>query len=348
MPTKNYCLNCESPIQESDKYCPNCGQLIKNGIPTVRELLQDSIASIFNIDNRIFHTLRDLYRPSKLTKYYIAGKRKYYLQPIRIYILSLLLLVSVLLSMNPVHDWNFGSENAYSLDQENELKRKYAFVIDSLGEQVDTSIVKLFNKELFNDNLNIKSDTLGKTENNFFNLQSDVYSYKIPMHDALYLSNDSLNRKYDITGFDKIRVRQYIRWHSDTAGFVKDAVKNGVWVVLLTIILVSLILKLIYFRGKYYYIEHFVNQLYLHSYTFVGILFMILLYQIQELCFGDSFDIVSYLWIVYLVIIFQNFKQYYSQGYFKTIIKFMIYLFSYVLIVTFCFAFVAYISFFIV
>jgi len=100
--TNTNCLNCGTAfVQEhgapiNDVHCYRCGQAKKEGRLSIIRLLKDGISSIFNLDGRLAHTLKDLFFTSKMTRAYIAGKRKFYVNPARLFIFSLILLVSLI------------------------------------------------------------------------------------------------------------------------------------------------------------------------------------------------------------------------------------------------------------
>ncbi|MGI9224893.1 MAG: DUF3667 domain-containing protein [Woeseiaceae bacterium] len=79
------CRNCHAPIASA--YCPECGQKdIDLGRPMtdlVRELLKET----FEVDGRAFRTLRTLFlQPGILTTEFLAGRRRAYTPPLRLYI----------------------------------------------------------------------------------------------------------------------------------------------------------------------------------------------------------------------------------------------------------------------
>jgi len=82
----NTCRNCQSPLDSA--YCPNCGQRdIDLERPTIN-LVSDVLEEIFDVDGRAFRTLRALFRqPGLLTSEFLAGRRRYYTAPIRLYLL---------------------------------------------------------------------------------------------------------------------------------------------------------------------------------------------------------------------------------------------------------------------
>lgn len=105
------CLNCETQV--SGKYCSNCGQKFQPTKLPLRIYLEDSVETLFNVDNRVFKTLKDLFlKPGKVTKDYIEGNRASYLPPLRIYIsISFIyFLLAALSDSNQVFFINFGED----------------------------------------------------------------------------------------------------------------------------------------------------------------------------------------------------------------------------------------------
>lgn len=79
------CLNCGTFV--TGNYCTNCGQKFQPTKLPLKLFLEDAVETLFNIDNRILKTIKDLFtKPGKITKFYIEGKRASYLPPLRIYL----------------------------------------------------------------------------------------------------------------------------------------------------------------------------------------------------------------------------------------------------------------------
>jgi len=106
----NKCLNCAEPVQGN--YCSNCGQKFQPTKLPLRLYLEDTVETLFNIDNRVFKTLKDLLiKPGKITRDYIAGQRATYLPPLRIYIsISVIyFLIALLTESSQIFLVNIGS-----------------------------------------------------------------------------------------------------------------------------------------------------------------------------------------------------------------------------------------------
>jgi len=84
------CRNCNTPLDGT--YCPNCGQKTIDLERPLLELLKEIINETFDIDGRAFRTLSTLLsRPGVLTSEFLAGHRRRYTPPFRLY-----LVISVL------------------------------------------------------------------------------------------------------------------------------------------------------------------------------------------------------------------------------------------------------------
>lgn len=81
---KRDCPNCGTP--RSGNFCAHCGQKFFDNNLSLTVITQDSVDTMFNIDNRVFKTLKDLFlKPGYISKQYLSGKRQRYISPFRIY-----------------------------------------------------------------------------------------------------------------------------------------------------------------------------------------------------------------------------------------------------------------------
>lgn len=108
---KGNCLNCNSMVEGN--FCSNCGQKFQPTKLPIKLFLEDAVETLFNVDNRWFKTLKDLFLvPGKVTKDYIEGKRAQYLPPLRIYLsISIVYFLLVqLIESNQIFFINFSDE----------------------------------------------------------------------------------------------------------------------------------------------------------------------------------------------------------------------------------------------
>lgn len=107
------CKNCEHPINETDKFCPNCGQKTFERLE-LKTLLGELASTYFAWDSKLFKTLRLLlFKPGEVSKEYIKGKRKNYVAPMRVYFFfSVLFFLSVAYFASGDRDQAFEAGNA--------------------------------------------------------------------------------------------------------------------------------------------------------------------------------------------------------------------------------------------
>ncbi len=91
------CLNCEAPLPAAARYCPACGQETNVQPPTLREFAQQFGGAYFSTEGALWRTLKLLLlRPGELTRQYLAGRRRHYVLPLRLYLtLSVLVLLAL-------------------------------------------------------------------------------------------------------------------------------------------------------------------------------------------------------------------------------------------------------------
>lgn len=97
-PSTPACRNCYQPLgPERPRFCPHCGQETTLRPPTLFEFAQQFGGAIVSTEGALWRTLKLLVlRPGELTRQYLAGRRKHYVAPVRLYltasVLALLLL----------------------------------------------------------------------------------------------------------------------------------------------------------------------------------------------------------------------------------------------------------------
>jgi len=88
------CRNCGADV--SDAFCPHCGQETALRLPTLREFMREAAGRYVAFDGRFWRTMGALLlRPGFLTREYLAGRRRRYIRPARLYLFSTLIFFAV-------------------------------------------------------------------------------------------------------------------------------------------------------------------------------------------------------------------------------------------------------------
>ncbi len=107
--TPTACANCGQPFAEPPPaFCPACGQESRVRAPTIGEFVQQFGGAYFSTEGALWRTLKLLLiKPGELTRQYLAGRRKHYVLPLRLY-LTVSVLAILLLRLVAGTEVNFG------------------------------------------------------------------------------------------------------------------------------------------------------------------------------------------------------------------------------------------------
>ena len=79
------CRNCQAPLEKA--YCSTCGQRDIDLERPIWGLIGDVVKETFEVDGRAALTIKTLFRhPGKLTSEFLAGRRRMYTSPLRLYL----------------------------------------------------------------------------------------------------------------------------------------------------------------------------------------------------------------------------------------------------------------------
>jgi hypothetical protein len=144
MEKSDKCLNCGADLNPGDRYCHHCGQKNLSSRLGLKELISQFLTDYFAIDSTLWKTLRLLFfKPGKLTKEFIEGKRKRYVPPFRLYIfLSFIYFFSLALSTDPL---NSGGEPYFSLNPDEGNSGLTLNIDSTISNQADrdTSLIRI-------------------------------------------------------------------------------------------------------------------------------------------------------------------------------------------------------------
>ena len=80
-----HCRNCHAPFDSA--YCPDCGQKDIDLKRSMTDLVRELVKETFEIDGRAYRTVKTLFlQPGTLTAEFLAGRRRVYTPPLRLYI----------------------------------------------------------------------------------------------------------------------------------------------------------------------------------------------------------------------------------------------------------------------
>jgi hypothetical protein len=102
------CLNCGQALgAPRPRFCPACGQETNVRAPRIGEFMQQFGGAYFATEGALWRTLKLLlFRPGELTARYLAGQRKHFVLPLRLFLST---SVVMLLAMRVAGSVNFAT-----------------------------------------------------------------------------------------------------------------------------------------------------------------------------------------------------------------------------------------------
>jgi len=339
---ENNCLNCGTTVV--GKYCHNCGQENIEPKESLWHLITHFFNDVTHFDGKFFSTLKDLlFRPGFLSKEYMNGRRSSYLNPIRMYLFTSFIFFLIFFSVYQIHEKQF--ENVKVT-----LNGKTLAEIDSLSPGQFAE----FTKELNNG--------VPMTHNEFVHYKDSVTSIEGFLFDNGIFKNkkdyDSLLRKgvikdnwfkrqfnYKKFALDKKYHNQQGRFWGD---FSESLMHHFPQMLFVSLPFVALLLQLLYVRRKkFYYVSHAIFTIHLYIFVFIAMLVEIGLFQLEKV---NGFGWLKYvnilLSVAILFYIYKAMRNFYEQGRLKTISKYLLFLFSFFVLIILLFVVFAFVSVF--
>lgn len=134
MNSGNACLNCGEALDRPAprlpaRFCPQCGQETQVRPPTLGEFAQQFGGAYLSTEGALWRTLALLlFKPGELTRQYLAGRRKHYVLPLRLY-LTISLVTFLLLRLLAS-----GMDGAFKIDDDPQHKDiGFSIIGDHMG-----------------------------------------------------------------------------------------------------------------------------------------------------------------------------------------------------------------------
>lgn len=322
------CLNCYHPLDISDQYCPNCGQLNSTKKLAFDDFFNEFFAGIFAYDSRLHRTLGALlFKPGKISKDYIEGKRVRYANPYRFY-LSASIIFFLVWSI-PQDFENIQSNGTLRPDQEQVAELDSALTAERANNPTLDS--------LLGNRISIVADTTKKKEEVVYFSESEIDTMsffkrtgkKLEVFSNFYERTEEKNidEALDSLNYTNTRFNHWLfKKTIDTHTFVKEPgvfisyfVSKLPFIIFFYLPVFALFIWLLYLRRPFTYMEHLVFTF--HNQTTWFVLFGLAV--ILDYIFNTDW-ITALTVFVFAFYLYKAFRRFYGQGRVKTVLKFII------------------------
>lgn len=338
------CLNCGTELR--GPFCYYCGQPDRNFMRFFPALLRDLMEDLLDLDSRFMRTLKPLlFKPGRLTRDYMNGRRFRYTPPMRLYIFASIafFLLAALLSSNAIStnvekngEGGVVRITASTEEEKQQVEEALNKLPPNLRDQVDVDQI-LSEMDQAQDS---SEDTGGKKEKTWLDsgrisFNDEPWDRETNPVDIKWFPEWLNNRINDEIEESPKKAEQINKNPNLIVDKVFDILPATMFVLLPV---VALIFKFWYLFAKRYYVEHLIFSLHNHAYIFVSLILILLSVEAGDLftSMGNTTaaTVTSWLvaavgiWIpVYLLI---SLRVVFQQNWFLTISKFVLIGISYV------------------
>lgn len=339
------CLNCGTGLM--GPFCYYCGQPDKNFLRFFPALLRELLEDFLDFDSRFMRTLKPLlFRPGRLTRDYLDGRRFRYVPPLRLYIFSSIafFFLAAILASDQIQ--------VSRGDEPGDMPVTAVTIGDSDEEKLEEALEHLdpdLRAEIESEIEKAKQDAEDEEEHTF-NFNGEPWDRETnPL--IIPLMPDWVNEWVNDEIEESPQKGKEIEENPD---LIKDKIFELLPATMFVLLpIVALMLKFWYLFAKKYYVEHLIYALHNHSFLFVMLLLLMLANAFagwqdpgEE---GLATTVVNFLnaavtiWIP--IYMFLSLKRVYRQGWALTLVKFGTIGISYLALLIFATGFVALLGF---
>jgi len=332
------CLNCGATVQ--GRYCQVCGQENTEPKETFWHMFTHFFYDITHFDGSFFVTLKDLlFKPGFLSREYMLGRRKKYLHPVRMYVFTSAVFFLVFFSMFHVSENDVSKNNQRARAEEGFSAIKEEAFKNAKTKEDSAGIIKGLELLGYKDTNEIrKPDSVVKSKikkSGFsYSLGSDVSNYKtLKEYDSV---QNTLPKSKRDGGLTKIFTRRSVllneKYNGDQQKIAVELINKFIhsipYLLFVSLPLYALFLKLLYIRHRkqYYFADHGVFLIHLYVFTFLFLLLYFGLDKLHDQTHWKGLGFVQAILILTgLFYTLKAIKNFYKQGWGKTILKFIIF-----------------------
>lgn len=329
------CRNCGATL--GGQYCGNCGQRASSRMISIWELTRDAFGDLFELDSRLWRTLIPLlFRPGKLTRDYLEGRRARYMPPFRTY-LVLSIIFFLVAFFDPEQEFSFlfepappTAEEQLAADQQEKsaLRREIISELESEGIVVGGGGSSAPDGEAGRDERPGINLTIPKEDDQNAGLtisidedagetdcdMDDLVEADMPVWFAKRLTPERMQAVCENVLADE----------GKTLG--TKVIENVPAGLIILLPLMALALKMLYPLSKRYYVEHLLFFVHFHAFFFLILILQITFARVSDAVnFSDAIaGVVLFASSMYIpVYLYKGMRRVYGQGHLLTVPKYL-------------------------
>lgn len=329
------CINCETSLDISEKYCHHCGQLNSTKKLTIKDFIEEFFANFYAYDSRLRNSIISIFtKPGALAREFNEGKRHTYANPFRLFLsVSIILFITFNLTEGDKKPNNIDplvSDNELTQNQKKDLEK-----IDSLSNSVISknpnskpilNILKkkevlysrdsIYTKQFIDENISSGFKPLIYTALSFRNFNRK-YPEKTTEEALKELGHEvTFSTK---TLFNKSKLFKSNDIESEIFDYFYQKLP---FFIFLSLPILTLMFWLVFYSRKINYTEHLV-----FAYTFFTFIFLcMMIFNLISFISESLSNFISGISFAFLfpIYFYKSLRNFYQQSRWITVLKFLI------------------------
>ena len=297
------CLNCNTPLDVSEKYCHYCGQLNSTKKITVSDFFEEFVSNFYAYDSRLRNTLFFLFsKPGYVAKQIVNGKRQTFANPFRLF-LSIIIMFFIFDNL----------QNSYSTKEKKDLGQT---------ELEESLLTNKFQKDSIYTYKEIFKDSISTFDQYYYQITSfRNYNLKNPNQDS--------EKAIETLGYENNRINRFLYHKSEN--LKSNNLKREIgdyfisklpFLIFLALPLLTIIFWLVFYNKKYNYAEVLVFTYTFYTFIFISLLSLEFVKYLNE---DLSIILKSICFIlIFPIYLYKSLRYFYETSRWKTIFKFVL------------------------
>ena len=324
------CLNCNAEV--AGRYCHICGQENVEPKESAWHLVVHFFEDITHFDGKFFTTLWLLIRkPGFLSAEYARGRRASYLNPIRMYVFTSAVFFLVFFSvfkMDPHKSKPLVVDvNGRTLEQVNQMdSAAFAEFTTIINKDEDRPAKPMTREEFMHyyDSSTRELEAMQFTSKYKSQEEYDSLLKAGAVKDGWF---GKMVRRKELEMKDRFR-----SGNNEVFSVMLEAFLHKLpQMLFVSLPILALLLKLFYLRRKeFYYVNHGIFSIHLYIFTFIALL---MIFGLSKLSEQTGWSLFSYIKAIFIMAIFfywyKAMRNFYHQRRAKTVVKYLLLMFTF-------------------
>ncbi|MFT5755141.1 MAG: hypothetical protein ACI9FW_000107 [Flavobacterium sp.] len=313
------CLNCETALDISEKYCHQCGQLNSIKKLTIKDFFEEFLSNFYAYDSRLKNSIVSIFtKPGVLVREFNEGRRQKYANPFRLF-LSVSIIIFVTINFEE-SDINLEPNSQNEIEKQVNNKESIDLSVFGNSKKKDISLIKT--EKLHKDSIYKKS----QLDNNIYIIQRTITSFRnFHIKYSEKSTGESLielgykNNFWNRLIFNKAKTFKSNKITTELFFYFLQKLPILIFV---TLPFLTVMFWLVFYSKTKNYTEHLV-----FTYTFYTFIFIcMILFNLINFISPDIsifFKAASFLFIFPLYF-YKSLRNFYQHSRWKTIFKFVL------------------------